>query len=53
MDIWGLVVLVVIAAVFLLFLRDIIASGVRRGILDAHEVLASEKLTDQPNQPEK
>ena len=40
---WGFVVLAMLAGVFLLFLRDVIASGVRRGILAAHEVLESEK----------
>lgn len=43
MDIWGFVFVAVIAAVFLLFLRDVIASGVKRGILDAHEIIESEK----------
>lgn len=42
MDLLGTVVPVVIAAVLLL-LRDIIAAGVRRGILDAHGILESEK----------
>jgi hypothetical protein len=53
MDMWGSVVLEIIAAVFLLFLRDVIASGVRRGILAAHEVLESEKLTDRTDQSRK
>lgn len=43
MDIWGFIFVTVLAAVFLLFLRDVIASGVKRGILDAHEIIESEK----------
>lgn len=53
MGIWGFIVLAVIVAVFLLFLRDIIASGVTRGILAAHEILESEKLTGQTGQPKR
>jgi hypothetical protein len=51
MDVRGFVVLAVVAAVFLLFLRDVIASGVRRGILAAHEVLESEKVAGREGQP--
>lgn len=43
MDIWGFIYVTVLAAAFLLFLRDVIASGVKRGILDAHEIIESEK----------
>lgn len=39
MDVWGFVFIAILAAVFLLFLRDVIASGVKRGILDAHEII--------------
>ena len=43
MDFFVIAVFVALTAVFLLFLRDVIASGVRRGILAAHEVLDAEK----------